>query len=229
MSLSIRLSRVWNLWPKKRPAKLASSQPTELYLRCDQLPLNIFIDCLIDNNLSGIVISGNPSEKQLSSAWEDIYIEYIDLNQSTESLYSIRIQAEVSLLSDEINRVEEILYLLSPQMLPFCNGREGELVQILREYGYKQTIDFTTDYSKALIAIRGRLNPKKLRLDSRLNEMGEYVKSKASGKASRAVFDTNLIRMSRFQGYPIRAKDITVSEYVMIFKDCITEPKTEEK
>jgi hypothetical protein len=227
MSLSLKGSRAYSLWSKKRPEKSASSPRTELYLRCNQLPLNIFIDCLIDNDLSGLVIRGRPTPEQLSAAWEDIYIEYIDLSQSAESLYSIRIQAEVTLLSDEIKRVEEILYFLSPEMLPFLNGRENELVEILRSYGYKQRFDFTTDYSKTIIAIRGRLNPKKLRLDSRLKEMGEYVKSKSNGKPSRSVFDTNLVRMSRFQGYSIRAKEITVAEYVMIFKDCITESKKE--
>lgn len=229
MSLSIKGSRAFNVWSKKRPGQSVSSPHTALYLRCDQLPLNRFIDCLIDNDLKSLVISGVPSEQQLISAWENIYIEYISLNQSAESLYSIGIQKEVTLISDEISRVEEILYLLSPQMLPFCNGRENELVQILREYGYKQSFDFTTDYSRTINAIRSRLNPKKLRLDSRLNEMAEYVKSKSTGKPSRSVFDTNLIRMSRFQGYAIRAKDITVSEYVMIFKDCITESKKESK
>lgn len=222
MSLSIRLSKAWNSWQRKPQGKTASSPPTELYLRCDQLPLNIFIDCLIDEDLSGLIISGNPSKERLARTWEQIYIEYIDINQSAESLYSLRLQSEIALLSDEIQRVEEILYLISPVMLPFCLGAESELVEVLRSYGYRQTIDFTTEYSKVLVSIRNRLNPKKLRLDSRINELTEYIKSKASGKLTRSVFDTNLVRMSRFQGYAVRAKEITVAEYVMIFKDCIS-------
>lgn len=215
----------FGLLAKRQGVRQASSPHMELYRHCSQLPLDRFIACLVDNDLSQLVIKGNPSKDQLSFAWQAIYIEYIQLNQSNEALYSIRLQSEIELLSDEIQRVEEILYFLRPEMLPFCNGMEAELVNILKYYGYRQVIDFTTDYSRTLTAIRNKLNPKKLRLESRIAELANYMDSKNTGTPDRSVFETNLIRMSRFQGYAIRAKEVTVSEYVTIFKECIAQKK----
>lgn len=219
-------------WKKKQPAQPASSQPTELYLTCSQLPLDKFINCLIDGDKSQLVIKGSASDDQLIEAWNLIYIEYIQLNQSNESLYVIRMESEIALLNDEINRVSEIIYLLTPEMVPFCDGRENELLAILHYYGYRQTINFNSDYSKVLIGIQSKLAPKKLRLQSRLNELGDYKKAQQTGKPDRSIFEKNLIRMSRFMGYPLRAKEITVAEYVMIFKDCFSaneNQKEEEK
>lgn len=221
MSTFLRQKKGSRTWQKQQPDQTASSQHTALYHTCSQLPLDIFIECLVDNNYSRLSIKGNPTDKDLSKAWDAIYVEYLELNQGNETIYSIRLQAEIGLLSDEIHRVEEIIFLISPPMLPLCGGREQELVDMLRYYGYKQTIDFNSDYTKALNAIKNRLNPKKLRLDARINELTDYMKTRLSGKPDRKVFDTNLIRLSRFQGYPVRAKEITVSEYVMMFKDCL--------
>ena len=230
MSTFLRPKKGSRTWQKQQRESTASSQPTALYHFCSQLPLDIFIECLVDSNYTRLAIKGTPSAKELAAAWDAIHIEYLELNQGNETIYSIRLQSEISLLSDEIQRVEEIIFLLSPAMLPLCGGREQELVDMLRYYGYKQTIDFNSDYTRTLNAIKNRLNPKKLRLDARINELTDYMKTQASGKPDRKVFETNLTRMSRFQGYPIRAKDITVSEYVMIFKDCIeANPKKEGK
>lgn len=217
----------YGLLAKKPRANKEYNPPTELYRTCSQLPLDRFIDCLIDNDLSRLVIKGEVNQSILQHTWDEINIEYIELNQSNDSIYSLGLQKDIALLSDEIQRVEEVLFLLSPAMRPYCLGYENELVGFLRYYGYKQVIDFNSDYSRVLIAIQNKLNPKKLRLDSRIQELTNYLESKSTGKADRKLFETNLIRMSRFQGYAIRAKDITVTEYVIIFRECISQNEKE--
>lgn len=210
----------FGLSAKKRDVQQVSSRPTALYRSCDQLPLDKFINCYVDGDLSSLIIHGEYSPEQLSDQWEDILLEYVELSASAESLYSIRIQSEINLLHDKVTRVQEVIFMLSPAMFLLLGGRENELVDILRYYGFKQTINFKSDYTRVLTAIDTRLAPFKTRLESRINEYTDYLKAQTTGKPTRKVFDTNLVRMSRFQGYAVRAKEITVSEYLMIFKDC---------
>lgn len=206
---------------KKRDVKQASSRPTELYHSCSQLPLNIFIDCIIDGNLNGLVIRGSIDKEVLASAWLNIYYEYISINHSSETEYIHKLQVDVSLLNDEIQNVETCLLYLSPEYINLCNGRHEEVIDLLKYYGYRQTIDINTDYSKVLIGIQNQLAPKKMRRDGKAKELDEYIKAKSKDKVTRSHFDSILIRLSRFQGYHVRAKDVTVVEYIMLLKDYI--------
>lgn len=200
---------------------MASSQRTALYLSCSQLPLDIFIDCLIDGNLNRLVIIGQTDGPRLALAWGNIYYEYIDQSQSPESQYIYKLQTDVTLLNDEIQNVETCLLYLSPEFIDLCNGRHDELIDLLKYYGYKQTIDITTDYSKVLIGIQNQLAPKKMRRDTKQKELNDYIEAKSKDKINRGYFDNILIKLSRFQGYHVRAKDITVSEFNILLKDYV--------
>lgn len=193
----------------------------ELYLTCSQLPLNIFIECLIDGNLTKLVIKGRADGDKLAIAWGTIYYEYISLNQSPESEYIHKLQTDISLLNDEIQNVETCLIYLSPEYINLCKGRHIEIIDLLKYYGYRQTIDINSDYSKVLIGIQNQLAPKKMRRDGKVKELDEYIKAKAKDTITRSYFDNILIKLSRFQGYHVRAKDVTVTEYIMLLKDYI--------
>lgn len=206
---------------KKRDVRQASSPQMELYLSCSQLPLDIFIDCIINGNLNRLVIKGQADGTVLAVAWGNIYYEYITLNQSPESEYIHKLQTDVSLLTDEITNVETCLIYLSPDYLHLTSGRHQQLIDLLKYYGYKQTIDIDTDYSKVLIGIQNQLAPKKMRRDTKEKELNEYIKAKSKDTITRSYFDGLLIKLSRFQGYHVRAKDVTVTEYVALLKDFI--------
>lgn len=217
-------------WQKQQQGKTASSQPTELFHSCSQLPLDKFITALVDRNLSAIVISGEPSPEQLSSAWNNIYYEYLELNASNETSYLFSLENDITLLSDEILNVETCLLYLSPEWRVYCLGREQELISLLRYYGYKQSIDLTSpNYYKVLQVISNKLSAKKLRLNTKQKEFDDFTSAMERKAITRAHFDTQLMRLSRFQGYALRAKDITVAEYIMIFKDCLEANRKEVK
>ena len=46
---------------------------------CSECTINQFMKCKFDNNFSVLTLSGNPSEKELINAFENIQNEYIDL------------------------------------------------------------------------------------------------------------------------------------------------------
>lgn len=69
------------------------------------LPLNKFIDCIVDNNLQSLTISGFPKEEQLRAAWSNIMSEYSDLIGSQEYRLYIEMLKEVSILKISIDQI----------------------------------------------------------------------------------------------------------------------------
>lgn len=48
------------------------------YQSIDELPLNRFVDCLVDDNLKALVITGDPTNEQLYEAWGNISADYAE-------------------------------------------------------------------------------------------------------------------------------------------------------
>lgn len=201
--------------------KTASNHQPALYHHCNQLPFDKFLRCLIDGDLSALVIKGNHSQGELAELWANIYYEYVSLIDEPETKYFILLQRDVALLFDEITTVETNLYFLSPIMMPYSIDHRDQLVKGINDYGYKLKIDFTTDYSDAIQAVEFKLAPKKQKLANKEKELSEYVNSKEGQEVNREYFTKILIRLSKYQGYPIRENSITVSEYVSLLKDYV--------
>jgi hypothetical protein len=220
MSTSIKRKPAGRSWFKARRKSSASNPPVELYHQCDQLPLDRFIRCYTEGDLTALVISGAPTPEELQDAWNAICLEYVEINSSPETLHLYFLQREISLLADEIYHVETILYFLSPVMLPFSMDHKDGLVKILHSFGYKQAIDFTTDYSPVLEAIQNRLAPKKIKLQTKEKELATFMAGKEGLTLTADHFDSWLIKLWKMQGGNIiRAKDITVKEYVNLIKE----------
>lgn len=208
------------IWWRRKPGNSVSSQPAVLYRRCDHLPLDRFIRCICESDLTALIISGDPKSEELAIAWGEIFYEYVELSGSSETIYLYNLQKEISLLSDEVMNVETCMYFLSPEMIGFSWDRKEELVEILRSYGYKVTIDFTTDYSGVFAIINSKLVPKKQKLEGKKNELAKYLESKQGQTITQEHFDSWMIRLWKMQGGNIiRAKDITVKEYVLLIKE----------
>lgn len=222
MSTSTGLKKAFLTWLKQQRKPMASNQPAALFHHCNQLPFSNFLRCLLDGDLSALIISGNPSQGDLAECWANIYYEYVSLSDDPETRYFIFLQRDITLLFNEISTVETSLYLLSPVMLPFSFDHKEALVKSIKDFGYKITIDFGTDYSPALEAVQNKLAPKKQKLANKEKEILEYMQSKQGKSVDREYFTKILIRLSKYQGYPVRINDITVSEYVALLKDYIS-------
>lgn len=69
------------------------------------LPLNKFIDCMVDKNLSALVIAGYPTPEQLKDAWENILAEYSDVIGSQEHRMIFQLWKEVEVMKISINQI----------------------------------------------------------------------------------------------------------------------------
>src|ERR1035437_10870844 len=50
---------------------------------CSKLMLDKFQDCLFENDLSVLIISGSPTQEDLQAAWDKIYVQYCQLSQDS--------------------------------------------------------------------------------------------------------------------------------------------------
>lgn len=221
MSTSIILRKDWLIWLKKLPSKMVSSQRPALYHRCDQLPFDRFLRCLINSDLSALIIQGKPLEADIAEAWSNIYFEFVTLTDDPEVRYFAFLQRDITLLQHEIFTVETGLYLLSPVMMPFSIDHRDEIIESITKYGYKLKIDFLSDYSDALQVIEFKLAPKKQKLANKEKELKEYLLSKADHAVTMEYFTKILMRLSKHQGYAIRPGDIMTTEYVALLKDYV--------
>lgn len=196
--------------------------PLKLYLSCDKLPLDIFLKCYVQKDLTALIIEGKATGDQLAQAWASIYYEYIDLSESTESKFVYSLQKEITLLSDEIRNVETCIFYLSSEMLPY-HAQQEDLKKVLKGYNYKLSAEHT---DQQLMGIIGRLAPKKTQLESRIKELENYTSSTSEETPTYKQFEKILLRLSKHQGYSIRSKDITVTQYALLLNDYI---KSKEK
>lgn len=66
--------------------------------RCADVNMKQFIACMCDNDLGQLVISGNATAEQLAETWTNLFYEYCDLVEATETRYRTRLLAEILLL-----------------------------------------------------------------------------------------------------------------------------------
>lgn len=77
-----------------------------------KIPLNVFIDALVDHDFSGLILEGEPDEAEISAAWENILNEYNDAlgddgNKAYVIAYREYMQARINY--DMVNQYIELL------------------------------------------------------------------------------------------------------------------------
>jgi len=196
---------------------------TEYYQDIHNLPLNKFIDCIVDGNLSALTISGFPSPEQLSQAWDFILSQYSELVGTQEyRMYKI-LYCEVSILKITLDQI---------RILAAKGNNQGEKVGILRmiendffaselnkllnmnckfnwadQKNYHEELDKCVRRSKALF-IQYELKTAQFKAIEKKNQ------AKPGAKMDRQYFVSILVTLSDapYTKYPI-TDNIKMSEY----------------
>ena len=181
-----------------------------------ELPLGKFEECLLNNNLSALVISGFPSPEELQSAWQTIIQEYSDSIGSVEHSIYLHLFKELELLKLDYESVKLLIGSLRKVYVPyFCD----ELNMLLRT-NCNFNIQDVPSYYAQLDKCERRSKAMKIRLDLKVMEF-EAVKNKMSGEGGKEIdknyFTGVLIILGKHNGYRI-TKDIFVNEYCEYLK-----------
>lgn len=186
------------------------SAPEEWYKGIINLPLNKFIECLVDSNLSALTISGFPTPTQLHAAWSDIQQEYADAIGSSETKIYMKKWAELVRAQVKLACIEDMIELLhSVYYEPFAQRLDVELRVMLK-------LDYTQpeDYFKKLKSAHTRSRGLKIALDMmQIQFAAMQEKFKGTGKLpTREYFYSYLYTLSDYAKYEIK-DTITVFEF----------------
>src|SRR5574339_525061 len=96
-------------FPKMQPT---SSLPIALILKCSEISIRKFKQAYCLDDLSVLIIKGNPTHDQLTEAWNKILSEYALSIQSEDSEYMVGLERDIILLQHHIIYVEEAVKYL---------------------------------------------------------------------------------------------------------------------
>jgi hypothetical protein len=183
-----------------------------IYQSCDELPLKVFIRCMVSGDYTGLVKSGPTDTPEawaaIEDAWLSIYSQYCALIGGIQIAAFIQRAKTVNALSSKINRITA---LVDCARLIVCD----ELITALAAEGYKVNAARLASaddegYLQELDAVMARLRPEKMKLDSLIKEL---PKADDKQKSTEQDFTRTLLEVSKYEGYQVKAKDTTVSEY----------------
>jgi hypothetical protein len=187
--------------------------PLNLYQHCSDLPLSIFIDCLINKNLRRLTKSGNPTQKELTSAWDQIYSEYCDLSGSPGYKVYMLLNKEIGYLRSKILAVKCCLEVLRYRP-------SDKAISQLRAYGYAYVFDFEdkVSYLKDLTMVGSKIKTAELALELKTKELLKMNSESKSDTLTESTFTDIMTALSKYIGHRIDPKEITVSEFASIRK-----------
>ncbi len=193
----------------------ASPSPSQVplskyYSSIHQLPLNRFIDCMVDDNLHALVISGDPNMSLVAEAWNDIREQYsLCIGNSQVSNYVKRLN-EINQLKANIDMIYELIQVLRHRYVKRFADRLNDL--LFTEFVFD--ISNLTEYDKLLNGCYNRTAGLKMRLDMLIINFKAIQEANQVNykKPTREYFLSMLVTLSDFAQFMI-PDTITVFEF----------------
>jgi hypothetical protein len=171
-----------------------------------RLELDRFLDVLFDKDYSRLVIKGDPPEEVLKEAWRGIYLQYCELVQ--DGAYNE--------LFDKTKRIQELngkIAFLDGTIQYLQMSYDPALVKMVNELGIGLELTLTDDAAKKLKIVQGMM--KRLIVDMNiLKKEVEALEAESKTKNDLDYYEDWLSMMSKTYGYAVRAKDISVMQFV---------------
>lgn len=186
------------------------TQSAKWYRHITELPLNRFIDCLVDGNIYALVITGKPSDEELMDAWVDIQAEYAHAVGTNEYRLYVGLLREVLILGAAMAQIDCFISLMEEFYHPEILSRLNKLLRT------SFTLDPSDNEKYKATVKRFRMRSKGVKIDLDLKEIQlEGMKKKMEGSATkpdRAYFHSVLVTLSDHAKYHI-TDSLTVFEY----------------
>lgn len=206
--MEAKRSSLMKLFTKESKSISTHSQGL-VFRNCSELTLDRFIEIVTSGLLTPLIKDGNPSEVELNEAWESIFNEYCDISNGQSQTYVLQLTREIKYLQWKITIINTIIERLKLSYVP-------ELCDILRDYGFYY--DYTPDTMLTdIISTVAEGQFLSVQLGVKKAEYDKYLASNEGKTSTANDYDEILSELSKFQGYHLRAKDLSVSEYVSIF------------
>lgn len=184
------------------------------YNSITELPLKNFISCQTKEDLSYLVIEGEPSEQELLNAWITIKQEYADALGDGESKLYYKLQKDATEISIDLTLIYEYIRQLEVVYYPPF----ADEVNALLRTSFKFDINNPIEYKRNLKSCLDRSKEKKIRHELMKIQIESLQKKFLTAKApDQRYYQNILISLSDFSKYPV-TDNITVYEYCERFR-----------
>ncbi len=209
---------------KPSPAVIPSSR---LFRNIDELPLDRFIICITDEDLSALIkdpadlFTGLVSVEELNNLWGEIFLDYIDLTADANTRYRLSLSREIKIKEAKLTQIEGYLFLLQT-----IYSEEAAALLCCERLGFEDIVLDPTeidDYFAKLNNIKTRSRETKIDIDLmtiELDELNESDKKIDDRKADKKYFLNILARIATFKKVAvIRTSEISVAEFCAMFSE----------
>lgn len=187
--------------------------PLNIYCRCSEIFLSQFIECLINNNLQVLIKEGTATQSDLNKAWELIYNEYAQLNESLVYRTVLSFEKEISRLTERYSQITTACLVLSVKHSKY-------FIQLLKDFGYNYVFDyadkasFESDLEKVLKISKSILVQK----EQKEKAYQKFMSEQKAEKVSLSYFDDCLTAISQYMRIDYNPETIKLTKFVNILK-----------
>ena len=175
------------------------------------LPLNKFIDCLVDGNLQALTITGFPTQEELESAWQKIISEYTDLLGSLEHRLYVQLYKDIAITKITLDQLTIAINILQITYDEFFAEEVNKILRTQCKFNWADQTSYQAECKKCL----NRSKSLRIKLDLKLLQFEAIAsknKNKEGEKPTRQYFTSVLITLSDHAKYRIE-ENIKMSEY----------------
>jgi len=194
-----------------KPQPQNANRPISLniYRHCSELLLDKFIDCVVDKDYNSLLKYGSAPDEMLIRAWDQIYAEFSEISGSPSYKLMANLSKEIGYLEAKILSISLCLDVLKRRPDVGC-------IKTLRNYGYNYVFDITDveEYTLALEAIAVRMGAVRIALTQKRNEYNTQINSLSGKEVTRDDFLKIIATLTKYMGFRIDSRQVTVSEYV---------------
>lgn len=179
-----------------------TTQSAKWYRHITELPLNRFIDVIVDENYAALIITGYPAQEELHAAWAVIQGEYADAIGDNEHRMYVSLFKEVSVLAINLQLINSAVEVLEKIYSAELASRLNKLLLTQFKFDpsdpekYKATLKSCIMRSKS---IKINLDLKRIQMEAMQKEHKE-----PGAKPSREYFQSILITLSDHAQYQIQ-------------------------
>jgi len=180
------------------------------YQNITELPLNRFIDVLVDNNYAALIVAGYPAQEELLLAWAGIQSEYADAIGDHEHRMYVSLFKEVTQLGLTLQTIEYLVEILEQVYDPKLGAMLNKLLLTTFKFDPADPEKYHATLKRCLMRSKGI----KIDLELKRGQLKAMEKKndETGDKPSREYFQSILITLSDHAQYPIH-DSITVFEF----------------
>src|ERR1044072_1332294 len=223
-SLCTNLTKAYHTIWKPKQQNLQVYELPDLYLSCNDLTVDRFLACLCKKDYRKLVISGEPTEEQLTTAWLTIVTEYNELKNIDIS------ESKNWAASKELVRLHNHLYLLQ-QCIDFLTHRYSHsIASSFRRLGYRLKITSDNpqpaDYMEQLFIAAETAKTKYIEIQQYNKQLKDFVKENEEAIPRYEVFEKTLTLIEEMQHTVYDFSTLTVSKFVQLenkYREMVTQ------